>query len=178
MSDKPVLVFDFFGVLCKEVGNIWIEKHNLETHEEAISEIEHRADVGDISFAEECELLGKISGQSGEEVMADFVGDVQMNTELIDFLKNAKDKYRLALLSNASSEFVKPLIANNGLEEIFERIYISSDLGMAKPEINVFKLVCATMGASPEQCIMIDDRVRNIDGAKAAGMKGILYNFS
>lgn len=178
MSDKPVLIFDFFGVLCKEVGNIWIKKHNLEARENEISEMAYRADVGEISFTEECKLLGELSGQSETEVMADFINSVEMNVDLMDFLRSNKDKYRLALLSNASSELIKPLIIENGLEQIFEKIYISSDLKMAKPEINIFKLVCKTMGVLPTQCIMIDDRIRNIDGAKAAGMNGILYSFT
>ena len=177
MSNKPVFIFDFFGVLCEEVGDIWIEKHDLKAMKGVISKITYRGDIGEISMLDECELLGRLSGQSAEEVLEEFKNTAKINTGLVDYIKNNKDKYRFAMLSNASSDFVRSLIAGTELEQLFEKIYISSDVQMVKPDAEIFHLVCETMQVLPRQCILIDDREQNVDSAKAEGMKGILYSF-
>jgi HAD superfamily hydrolase (TIGR01509 family) len=47
---------------------------------------------------------------------------------------------------------------------------------MIKPDPNIFKFTSHKMGILPEECLMIDDMQDNIDGAKAAGMQGVVFS--
>ena len=48
-------------------------------------------------------------------------------------------------------------------------------MGVAKPSREIFEKVCEALGSAPEHCLFLDDKPENIEGAKAAGMQGIVF---
>lgn len=174
-DNKPCLIFDFFGVFCTEVFNIWINRHNLEDrYDEAIA-ITRRADIGQISLFEEMQLLAKISGQIAEEVYSEFNNNIKINYELVDFVKKNKEKYRCVLLSNSVAEFVRPILKSYHLYSLFEDTFISNELHDMKPDSSVYWTVAKKLNVAPKNCVMIDDKTRNIESARSIGMNGIVY---
>jgi epoxide hydrolase-like predicted phosphatase len=57
---------------------------------------------------------------------------------------------------------------------IFTAIYVSSELGVRKPDPRSFSLVAERMGAEPSEVLFFDDSAENIVGAISAGMRGVL----
>ena len=51
----------------------------------------------------------------------------------------------------------------------------SGDLGVAKPDPEIWAALARQLGTTPEDCVFFDDRQSNIDGAVAAGMSGVLW---
>lgn len=60
-----------------------------------------------------------------------------------------------------------------GLKNQFEAIHYAADLGCKKPEAAFFHAVTARTGFAPEDLLLIDDSVGNIDGARACGWGAI-----
>ncbi len=56
----------------------------------------------------------------------------------------------------------------------FQAIFVSSDLGVRKPEPEAFHLVSERMGFEPAEVLFFDDGPENVDGARAAGMQAVL----
>src|SRR5205823_3917086 len=57
----------------------------------------------------------------------------------------------------------------------FDRVVLSYEVGHIKPS-SAFYLACAeAAGAPPEDCVFIDDLPENVEGARAAGLTGVLY---
>jgi glucose-1-phosphatase len=57
----------------------------------------------------------------------------------------------------------------------FDRLVLSYEVGHIKPSA-AFYLACAeAAGAEPEDCVFIDDMPENVEGARAAGLVGLLY---
>ena len=57
----------------------------------------------------------------------------------------------------------------------FDRLVLSHEVGEIKPSAR-FYLACAqAAGASPAECVFIDDLSENIEGARAAGLSGVLF---
>ncbi len=57
----------------------------------------------------------------------------------------------------------------------FDRLVLSYEVGHVKPSA-AFYLACAeAAGAGPGECVFIDDLAENVDGARAAGLVGLLY---
>ncbi len=57
----------------------------------------------------------------------------------------------------------------------FDRLVLSYEVGHIKPSSS-FYLACAeAAGLPPEECIFIDDLPENVEGARAAGLVGVLY---
>lgn len=53
--------------------------------------------------------------------------------------------------------------------------FVSCDVGARKPEPSYYEAVLSSLGVAAESCVFIDDREGNCDGARAAGMKAILF---
>lgn len=56
----------------------------------------------------------------------------------------------------------------------FRRVFVSSDLGIRKPDPEAFRLVAGLMGVEPEEILFFDDGAENVEGARAAGMAAVL----
>ena len=52
---------------------------------------------------------------------------------------------------------------------------LSFEVGARKPERAIYAAACAAAGAAPEDCLFIDDLAANVAGAKAAGLRALLF---
>jgi putative hydrolase of the HAD superfamily len=64
------------------------------------------------------------------------------------------------------------------LEELFDAVVISGDVGMHKPEPEIFELAADRIGVPPPECVFVDDLRENCAGAEAVGMTAILHRGS
>jgi epoxide hydrolase-like predicted phosphatase len=96
------------------------------------------------------------------------------NEEVIDIIMRLKKKgYKLALLSNAIKVFSEE--RKEWSHQMFDVTIISCDVNMRKPEKQIYDLTVQKLRLNPKECILIDDRMSNVEGAKAAGLEGILF---
>lgn len=65
--------------------------------------------------------------------------------------------------------------AHPELGEVFGVTVVSGQEKLLKPQPEIFNLLCRRAGLSPENCIFIDDGLRNVEGACAVGMDGIHF---
>jgi putative hydrolase of the HAD superfamily len=56
------------------------------------------------------------------------------------------------------------------LREYFEAAYFSCEIGLRKPNLEIFKHVIETEGLDPEETLFIDDSAQHVKGAKNAGL--------
>jgi putative hydrolase of the HAD superfamily len=61
------------------------------------------------------------------------------------------------------------------MDELFDAIVISGDVGLHKPEPEIFMLGTARLGVPPEECVFVDDLKENCVGAEAVGMTAVLH---
>jgi FMN phosphatase YigB (HAD superfamily) len=57
----------------------------------------------------------------------------------------------------------------------FDHFVLSSEVGALKPDPAFFRACVERVGAEPESSIFIDDAAANVEGARAAGLVGLLY---
>jgi putative hydrolase of the HAD superfamily len=55
----------------------------------------------------------------------------------------------------------------------FRHVFVSSDIGMRKPEPEAFLHVAREMGVAPERILFFDDLLSNVEGARAVGMQAV-----
>jgi epoxide hydrolase-like predicted phosphatase len=74
-----------------------------------------------------------------------------------------------ALLSNSwGNEYPRQLWS-----DMFDAVLISGEVGLRKPEPEIYLLAARQLGVSPEECVFVDDLAINIRGAVAVGMVGV-----
>jgi epoxide hydrolase-like predicted phosphatase len=75
--------------------------------------------------------------------------------------------------SNPTHKAVWELLYADELRR-FRAIFVSSDLGVRKPQPEAFHLVSRRMGVEPAEVLFFDDGPENVDGARTAGMQAVL----
>ena len=81
--------------------------------------------------------------------------------------------FSTALLSNSWGSEGYPRADFPGL---FHTVVISGEVGLRKPEKEIFLLAAQTLGLAPEECVFIDDISENVAAAVACGMTGVLHS--
>ena len=61
------------------------------------------------------------------------------------------------------------------LGELFDAVVISGEVGLHKPQAEIFTLAAEHVGVAPADCVFVDDLRENCAGAEAVGMKAILH---
>ena len=172
-----LFVFDNFGVVMNELSFIWQSKH-LHSDEELNrrGEIGHEADEGKISMGEMFRKYGEMIDESGEQVESEWRSTVQVDWAVIDIVRQLRAQgEKVVMFSNATSEMLRDYLANFGILDDFDTVFISSEMSCAKPDSESFLYVCREMGVEPHEALMIDDRELNVKGAEAVGMKVIHF---
>ena len=90
--------------------------------------------------------------------------------------KALKEHYGLALLSNDVSEWSKYLRSFYGIEPLIDAFFISGDLGVRKPDPQIYRIALDTLGTYPSECVFIDDSPERVDVARELGINSILFN--
>lgn len=102
---------------------------------------------------------------------------VETKSEVLRKLKELKKKYKLAVLSNSSSEEAIKSLENLGLLHFFDFVLISSEVGFSKPDPRFFELALNKAKVKPENAVMVGDNLENdIIPARLLGMRAYLLD--
>lgn len=109
--------------------------------------------------------------QSVDNAMHQGVGPFYEETlETMSWLR--KEGIEIGLLSNAL-----PNLADTGQTLAAEdKIFVSYELGLLKPDKAIYQSVLARLNAKPEEVIFIDDKRENVEAAKSLGINGIVFD--
>jgi epoxide hydrolase-like predicted phosphatase len=61
------------------------------------------------------------------------------------------------------------------LEEIFDTAVISAEVGLHKPQPEIYRVAAERLVVPPDECVFVDDLRENCAGAEAVGMTAILH---
>lgn len=94
----------------------------------------------------------------------------------LEFLQMLSQKYRLFLLSNTDSIHIQTFENKTGVSfysdfyQCFEKVYFSFEIGMRKPNPEVFQYLINKHELSPKRTLFVDDKKENTDAAAALGL--------
>ena len=94
--------------------------------------------------------------------------------ELLEYLK---PKYHLHLITNGFEEVQGTKLTLSGMKPYFETLTVSEEVGVKKPNPEIFQYALRKANAKAEDSLMIGDEMAvDIDGARAAGMDTVFFN--
>lgn len=94
--------------------------------------------------------------------------------ELLDYLK---PKYHLHLITNGFQEVQDTKLSLSGMKPYFEALTVSEEVGVKKPNPEIFLYALQKAHAKAEESIVIGDEMAvDIDGARAAGIDQVFFN--
>jgi putative hydrolase of the HAD superfamily len=83
--------------------------------------------------------------------------------------------YRTAILSNLPRPLGESLRARPGFLEHFDHVTFSYELGLVKPQPEIYEHAVDGLRVSAGETLFLDDRPNNIEGAAEAGLHAFLY---
>lgn len=101
------------------------------------------------------------------------------------FADISSDAAMIAAIKRARAAGVKTVLVSNSwggrdypaeiLDATFDALVISGEVGLRKPEPEMYHFAADKAGVACEECVFVDDFKVNIDGAHAVGMTGVLH---
>jgi putative hydrolase of the HAD superfamily len=95
----------------------------------------------------------------------------------LEFLQMLSQKYRLFLLSNTDSIHIERFQHRAGISfyrdfyQCFEKVYFSYELGMRKPDADIFEFVIKEHNLLLKNTLFVDDNLQNIESADKLGLQ-------
>jgi len=177
------IIFDCFGVLRSDIYVIIKNKYpELRTDPELVARLEElgaRADLGLLTSEDRRKYMATLldsMGVDGEAEIKQAFSEVQTNVELLSKIKKLRGKLKTGLLSNTSPGFWN-YFSKDELNEYFNEIVLSYEVGARKPDEKVFELAAERLGVLAIECVFVDDQEKNVKVAKSCGMEGVLYEW-
>jgi putative hydrolase of the HAD superfamily len=101
----------------------------------------------------------------------------RVNDDMLHLARQLKEAgVKIAILSNMQTDMLKVMRAKfDWLAEFDVQMY-SCEVGMVKPEREVYLECARRLGVDPEQSLFLDDKDKNIIGAEQAGMHATLFD--
>lgn len=165
------IIFDFFGVIRTDAYTAWLQKNNIP-HQGEYFDASYQQDMGKSTGEEFFARLSELQGRPVTKEEMDTGATV--DEAVVAIVKTLKQHYKLALLSNSAGS-VRRLLKEHDLEQYFDEVIISSEVGMVKPSPEIFKLTLDRLGATAPEAIFIDDNLSHVQAADKLGIKSIRF---
>lgn len=174
------VIFDMGNVLVRlrpgheHVGKTWVDRvEKVEEYQILWNEVMK----GKIDYSEfEGVLVERKVFEEGEIArLFDRPRVEELNLKLVKIIKKLKKKFKTGLLTNNFSGNIE--YYRKALEDykIFDAAISSHEVGMIKPDPEIFKLMAKKLKVKLSECVFVDDWDENIEAANKLGMKGIQF---
>lgn len=173
---KRLIIFDCFGVIFGEVAPVFFRNH-FPPEEAAVLKEKYfiPADLGLVTFDKLFDDIAAELGMDKDEILTEWNSIIHLNEEIIPVIKELRKDSDVILLSNAVESFVEGIFEKHNLTELFDKIFISCYLKMAKPDPAIYQYAVAQMNKEYDEIYMIDDNIANVENLHKIGIKGIQY---
>jgi len=180
------VIFDLGGVLVRTENILprqkLAEKHGMSYRE--LSDLVYRTESANLA------MLGQVSAGDHQQTILknlnlpldsfstfedEFWGGDRLDSRLVDFIQGLRGEYRTVLLSNAWDNLRKLLEGLWKIDGVFDDIFISAEIGLAKPDPAIYKIVIDSLGQDPSELIFVDDFIENIKAAREASINAIHF---
>ena len=175
------IIFDFGDVfinLRKEQSLVEFQKLGLNGPNEDLLAHNDLFEKGKINELEFINCFSKyIPNASLEEITKAWnsvIGDFPLYR--LEFLQMLAGKYRLFLLTNTDSIHIERFEHKVGMSfysdfyRCFEKVYYSYEMGMRKPDPEIFNTILRKHDLSPRRTLFVDDKKENTDVAASLGL--------
>jgi epoxide hydrolase-like predicted phosphatase len=120
--------------------------------------------------------MGRLLGVDDAGLLAEALADLKPRPEVLDLTRRARARgVRVAALSNSWGTGEYDPYAGWDLDGLFDAVVISDQVGLRKPDPEIFKLTAAKLALTPSDCLFVDDTEHNLPGAAGLGMGTLFF---
>jgi epoxide hydrolase-like predicted phosphatase len=170
-------VFDSFKAFCRAEGLPDDSVKNMFRERGEGLALLRRLEKGELTAEQFASEFAPLLGVSPDNLVERLFGGVGPDEAMVAAVRRARGAgIKTGLVSNSWGEGLAydPAL----LQELFDAVVISGEVGLHKPQPEIFRLAAERIGVAPEVCVFVDDLRENCAGAEAVGMKAILHRGS
>jgi epoxide hydrolase-like predicted phosphatase len=180
------VLFDFAGVVTSSPWGALAAAGGgdlellIGTYEEDTDHPWHRVERGELAIADWAVEITALGKERGVEVdftpLQALLGEMTIHEPIVDRVRQLRaEGYRVGLITNNVREGSAAWRALLPVDELFEVIVDSSEVGMRKPNPAIYHHALELLGGiEPSAAVFLDDSPGNVEGARRAGLAGIL----
>jgi epoxide hydrolase-like predicted phosphatase len=143
----------------------------------------HRLEIGEIGLEEYMTgVVERAPRVLGREIDVDayqrFTRDMPLGVHwpVVHRIRRLRtDGLKVALLTNNVKEFGSAWRSTVPVDELFEVVVDSSEVGMRKPDPRIYLLTCERLGVEPSVSLFVDDNRDNVEAARAVGIEAVHF---
>ena len=191
LTNIKAAIFDLDGTL---VDSMWVwgkidedyfKNRNMDLPANLKTQIEH------LSFDETAayfksnfgilDTIEEIKKEWTDFAYVEYLNNVKLKPGVIEFLSLLKTlNIKIGLATSNSKSLLEAVLKANGIYHYFDSITLTDEVSRGKNFPDVYLLAAEKLGVKPEECIVFEDILPAVKGAKAAGMKvvGVYDDFS
>jgi len=192
-NNITTLIFDFGGVLInldinqcilnfKHLGVVDVEQYLNNFAQSGFFMQLEKGQISAAEFRNEIRKLtpNELTDSQIDEAWCSFL--LEVPEEKLEMLLELRKKFRVLLLSNTNiihfPNSEKLLFTDKGrkLSEYFDRCYLSYEMKMAKPDLEIFKNILASENVQGNECLFLDDGLKNTLQAQKLGIQTYLVS--
>ena len=190
-NNITTLIFDFGGVIInldlpqciQNFKNLGLD--NFEQHLSLFGQKDFflQFEIGQIGTKEFRANIRKLcpkplTDTQIDEAWCSFLCDIP--NEKLEMLLDLKKKFRVLMLSNTNPLHIEVSAAREfsrlgkTRDDFFDKCYLSYEMKLAKPNPVIFETLLADAGVSADECLFLDDGLKNIEVAQELWIQSYL----
>lgn len=188
------IIFDLGGVIINidyallieafsKIGLPHFEAYFSQKEQKKLFDLYEKGMISSQDFREELKKQCKPGTTDSDIDSAWNAMVLDLPKERLDFLIRIKNRYRTFLLSNTNeihmifiNNYLRKQFEIDSLNEHFEKVYLSFEVKMRKPDAEIFELILNQNTLSKEETLFIDDSLQHVDSACSLGISTILLD--
>jgi putative hydrolase of the HAD superfamily len=167
-------VFESFRAFCRDEGLDADAFLDLVRHDQQTRTELRQLETGQLSENEFGELLGQRLGVERTEGLVErLFARIAPDEEMVAAVRRARESgVRTGLVSNSMGS---GRYDRDSFPELFDMVVISGEVGIHKPQPEIYNLAAERLEVPPAECVFVDDLRENCEGAEAVGMTAVLH---
>lgn len=181
------IIFDYYGVMCARIApmiaketakQFGIQYKSVEPITDGLLDL---MDDNSINFYEYWGLLKRrlkkedVGLSDHQKIWRECTFKLEISPKMRSLIEKLKEiGYRVSVLTNVSRKMAE-YNRMKGRYKIFKPVFLSCEIGLKKPSTKIFLHALKKLKLKPDECVFIDDKENYLKGAKAVGIKTILF---
>lgn len=115
----------------------------------------------------------KIKSETVKEIIRENFAEIKGTREVIERLKN--EGFKIGLMAVHSKEWADFCKDKSRHHKLFNSKSYSFEVGVLNSSKKEYKIILEKLNAEPQNCLFIDDNLRDLESASAVGIRTILF---
>ena len=175
-----LIIFDMLGVIFPNmkggsyfnINELYLKIKNPKISFDDFYSGYQKLIIGDINIFQ---FWDNVSDSDIKIAETEHLNNYEIYPNIQDILQKLKERYNIISITNHPTSWIQYVINKNNLNNYFDKIYISEDVKMKKPQEELYNLALQEFSVKPTEAVIIDDQIKNLICPSKMGMKTILF---